>query len=88
MMMRSTEKDILIKAQLCKLACDTSNARATGFVYPREGYIQVGDSPANARVNRTNTFNNTFSLALRTETVQPALRQTKPDIILCGIQYA
>ena len=32
--------------------------------------MQIGDSPANARVNNTTK---TFSLILRTETVQPAL---------------
>ena len=45
-------------------ACDTSIARVTGCVYPREGYRSV-TSVLNARVNRTKTF----SLVLPTETV-------------------
>ena len=50
------QKGIGIKTQLCKLGvCDTSIARVTGCVYPREWYRQVGDPPADARVNRTKT---------------------------------
>ena len=47
--------------------------------------LQVGDSPANARVNRTETF----SLVLPTETVYYTnrVRGTKLDI-LCRMQYA
>ena len=41
--------------------------------------IHVGDSPADARVNKTKAF----SLGLRAEIVQPALKGTKLD--MCGI---
>ena len=59
---RSTQKDI-DHSPAKQGACNISIARVTGWVYSREGHI--GDSLANARVNRAITF----SLVLRTETV-------------------
>ena len=57
----STNNVFLIKTQLCKLRV-MLRSRVTGCV--PSWRIQVGDSPANARVNRTKAF----SLVLRTVT--------------------
>ena len=54
----------MIKTQLCNLrVMYTSIARVTGYV--PSWRVQVGDSPADARVKRTKAF----SVVLRTETV-------------------
>ena len=60
---RSTKNNFFDQNSALQAACDNSIARVTECVPSCR--IQVGDSPANARVNRTKTP----SLVLRTETV-------------------